>query len=294
MRGVCSECGLDFWWGDVLNPALTVARWSFEHAASKLPRRFALTTAVALAPWALWSKLRLEQPIRPLRLVMMVIGWLLLTHLALGAAQAIVTYQGMLASGLTRAPVEAMAMSIEPLLWPYPSRYWSGLTWGGLHLESPVTAAMAVWLLVVALAPLTLLLMPDSFRQARVRRIHIVRGAAYSAAALPVAAAVWAFLCLWSGLSLNIWIWSGWEYQSVLGAVIIALWAVWVIVFWWIFARRYLRLPHGALIGATALAMPVIFVATALCVFNGSRAVLWLMEWWSMVQRAVESASYAL
>jgi hypothetical protein len=64
LQGTCSECGLRFWYADVLNPTRTIPAWSFEHASEAVLRRLGQTLVRTVRPWSLWSGLRLHHEIR--------------------------------------------------------------------------------------------------------------------------------------------------------------------------------------------------------------------------------------
>lgn len=73
LAGLCPECGLDFRWGDLLNPALRNLPWLYEHAPRwwSLRAWFATTIRVAL-PWYFWKRVELHHRVVPQRLGMWV------------------------------------------------------------------------------------------------------------------------------------------------------------------------------------------------------------------------------
>ena len=70
MEGVCSECGLDFVWGDVLNRSRFTLPWLYEHRRG-IPFFRAIGTMLrALQPWKFWSEVGLHHRPVPRRLIM--------------------------------------------------------------------------------------------------------------------------------------------------------------------------------------------------------------------------------
>lgn len=288
LRGVCSECGLELWWADVLNPSLAVPAWSFEHARGRLLRRLVATSWRAGAPWLLWKRLRMEDPISLRRLLYLALVWLALAHLAIGLEHAMANYQAALSSGSATSGVQAATMAAPSLLWPYTGQVWYGAGWRVWPAQPPVRiTSVLLMLALLLLIPLTLLLLPDSLRRAKVRRRHIVRGSAYALAVVPVIAALWAVTSLLGRLDVRIWVWSSWQYVSMFGGLIVLLGFAWQWLHWWMFARRYLRLPHGAAVAAMMIVLPAMFLLTVAAVLDGVATVQWMAGWWSNVVNAV-------
>ncbi len=85
LDGRCSECGLDFRWGTVLNPALQSLPWLYEHSPRWWAARAWLETTIRAAfPWHFWRRVELHHRVSPSRLWQWWAGaWILLL---LGAA----------------------------------------------------------------------------------------------------------------------------------------------------------------------------------------------------------------
>lgn len=93
-RGQCSECGLEFNWGDVLNAAMRDLPWLYEHAPHWWSLRRAWGTAFrALFPWSLWGHLELHHRVRPSRLLL----WLPLIAVSLYLIAASVVAASLMA-----------------------------------------------------------------------------------------------------------------------------------------------------------------------------------------------------
>ena len=76
-EGVCTECGLLFSWKRLLSGELFAPRWLVEHAPSLLRAVVSIpaTILAAMIPWWLWRKLRMEHPIRPMRWILLLVGF---------------------------------------------------------------------------------------------------------------------------------------------------------------------------------------------------------------------------
>jgi len=181
LTGVCSECGLELWWGDVLNPSLTVPKWSFEHSMRRRARRLMATWLAGLRPWRFWRDLRMEHEIRPWRLLVFALTLSLLVHLGYSVEHGWRTYVAVTGAGGFPEPLTLLRSAA----WPY-GVYFDRWRWFTVW-PSTGPIELAALALVVG-APLAMLALPDTFKLARVRRVHILRGAVYSAAGPAVAA----------------------------------------------------------------------------------------------------------
>ena len=90
LQGTCSECGLEFNWGEVIRPARFEPPWCVEFVPQVwgLPWACAKTFARSLWPWEFWTRLKMSQPIRPLRLAMYACAVLLLFVLVYAGVQS--------------------------------------------------------------------------------------------------------------------------------------------------------------------------------------------------------------
>jgi len=66
----CPECGYQFVWADLTDPARRLHPYLFEHHPRRNVRSFVRTMAGALRPRRFWSSLKPSQPSRPRRLVL--------------------------------------------------------------------------------------------------------------------------------------------------------------------------------------------------------------------------------
>lgn len=248
MSGTCSECGLEFQWRDVLKPRPFPA-WSYEHGRLLSLGRWFRTGARAVCLFPLWRGLRLETAVIPLKLAAMLV-------LAVVGVAAIAFGGAWLSYGLAR--VLDISHPLADLLL-FLGDWWIAAVWlfDGLR-EWWWLAVGAAWCLFM---PLAYQLLPGTLRRAKVRKVHILRVAAYAVLGALVLVCVRALL-VWCVLCFESYMWdsSTWE-RTTLGVVVeqTIRWRTfgcglicWFIAFWWVATARYLRLPHA---GAVALLM---------------------------------------
>ncbi len=285
MRGTCSECGLEFAWGELLNPHLKTPVWSYEHEHRRPWRSLARTSSKALRPDRLWRDLQMTHPIKGRRLLLFSFFGMVLVHTGF----ALVSFVLMAAQQLTLAPTwrrtadDFAHLAIEAF-WPYnnkwaefilPSRPWPGSV---PTLMSARSLLVWAWWFAV---PFAYLFLPATLRRCRVRRGHLARIGAYSlvfasagvllaAASTSVVQDPLMFIVVifnrafdnelvdWMALnqlngSLHKWLLRASPFVSFLL----------VFVFWGFAASRYLRLPRPWLV-AFVLTLLAGLLATAL------------------------------
>lgn len=182
LRGICSECGLEFAWRDLLDPRFKIKPWFFEHALRRHVRSFMYTLWRAVRPWSFWRWVRLEDEISLYRLGI----FACLSPLLMGAATLLV---------------------MIPIAFVCGFVIWFGSSWvspwdfvmGTLFAHSrgydmEILLPLLSLLVSTAIAPGILVLFGDSMKLARVRRVHLLRVWVYSLVCVP-----WAYCVL--GLS---------------------------------------------------------------------------------------------
>jgi hypothetical protein len=89
-EGLCTECGDRIVWERVLSEEFRRPRWLFEHADTPLRLAVAVpsTLLAACVPLYLWRRLRMEHPIRPRRLLLLVVLLALTMHLVVATSTA--------------------------------------------------------------------------------------------------------------------------------------------------------------------------------------------------------------
>jgi hypothetical protein len=215
VRGVCSECGLDFEWGDMLDPRRIGPRWSYEHGGWSAGRRWVLTSARAVAPGALWRELEVAHEIRRGRLCVFMAWWLVVLATGYVAVLPVVT---VLAAPPWMRPSNWVEW-VEVFTWVLKEELISaeGLSAAGsvMLLGFVPPLLMALWMSVL----------DSPLRMARIRKVHLLRGVAYStpgAVMVPAGAMVLIVLfprdaALWIlGLAVAYQAWVGWWWQRFL------------------------------------------------------------------------------
>jgi len=259
LRGSCSECGLDFAWGEVLSPVARIPAWFLEHPHRRIWRTFLPTYLRALLPWKFWRVVRLEFPIRRWRLSQFVLEIAVVIHVLAAYFTIAAVYSFSwpldLVSGTGVPQKEAALMAALPYVPVAVTK------WGSMNIPAP-----SLWTLLTvalsALVPVMFLILWETRRHTRVRFIHLARVAVYSLAPLPL------FLALQfavqarksrdfiPGRSIADQVFYYVEHHIgrhvSLQLILFSLFGLWLAADWWAAARRYLRFPHA---GGVALVM---------------------------------------
>lgn len=301
--GLCTECGLDFAWRDLLSPRFATPRDSLEHAPGGflklglINKPAARTWLRTLRPWVLWSHLRMEHPIRWRRLLLVLVLFALpgvvFISLAGGAVGGVSADQvfthgawsgwavGWLPS-LGAAPLDVTLHTIYGLLIPvHPLWHVAGFE----RSLIPITFAPLLAHSIMGASFLTLF---QTLDRIKVRRAHLVRGVAYGAGfgmgisllfmgSLGLAACFSEFGnmgALFGRASpwytpLVEFFGAGIDAHAFIGLTVYGLLALWLPLHWWCFATRYLRLPRATLIVCvmtviTGLAMATVLIFASL------------------------------
>lgn len=84
LKGVCTECGYDLEWADVLNENYRPPRWCIEYAQSRwdIARRVVMTPGMMLWPPAFWRGLKMSNPphwrrIAIVLIIIPIVAWIL-------------------------------------------------------------------------------------------------------------------------------------------------------------------------------------------------------------------------
>lgn len=245
VEGRCSECGLEFRWGDVLGGPEPVPHWFVEaplretaHRYSML-RRLVSTWPRVLGPASFWRQVRLEHRVRIQALVAVWALCLALLHFA-GSSWVIATL-----SGFGRGRQRGMIWSdmVEMILWPFPFAtnpwFWIGIA-------------------TALISPLVFLTLPTTLATARVKFTHVLRAGAYASLGAISIALIFrltriAIVLLqpprgqrgprsfWDELAL-VGFRSSWGMAAAL---------IWLAVFWWYAVGKYMRLPRAGAVTAS-------------------------------------------
>ncbi|MFO0835420.1 MAG: hypothetical protein U0638_10635 [Phycisphaerales bacterium] len=296
MRGTCSECGLEFEWGDVLNPVLLPPPWSYEHARSRLSFKSFRTILVSLWPPKFWRDLRMSHPIHAHRLAILVAIGVPLVHMLVVTLPLATSFVDHALRPTPTAPGWADELAIiVGNCWPYsdslsdyvlqPSR----ARWGIPTIMKPWP--ILIWLWWLLMIPVFLLL-PITLRRCRVRKTHLVRIGAYSlvfaAGAIPL------LTCTSRNIASGLRGLAAWHGRTGLGpdeqtcySLLEALWHgsvvlspllcfAMLVVFWGIVASRYLRLPRPWFVSAVLTLLSALVAILLLSLLPGKLGRLYL------------------
>lgn len=282
LDGVCSECGLEFPWSELLSEKQVPPAWSFEHGKWVSPVRWGASHGRALGPRSFWSKLRMTHEVRVPRLVLSMLMWIALCHVLVSGATVLRLYRGadaMIAknpawrlppfnpawrpSNLpgTVTPMQLMWKEVAAVaVWPYGMRQLQWPSYLGMRRAPVAGYGLAALAVAVVMIPPGFLVLGDTFRKCKVRFVHLVRGAAYSFAG-PGLAAVIGIVA--SALGVE-----GWLLLAPVGLL-------WLAVYWLRFARGYLRLTHAIGVVAAMLTISGLCVAITLTLMWVTRTSGW-------------------
>lgn len=284
LTGVCSECGLEFAWDEVAGNLRRFPHWSFEHGRGLAPRRFWGTLARALWPWSLWSGLRMEQKTSARRVAWFLLLTLALCHGAVAAGRVWDAMGGLPLRVLLAAPLDQwwgyrqVRWAAESLAWPYRNEG----TWGTLTVDR-----VTLWLALCAAAvPLGFVLLRASMKQARLRWSHLWRIWAYSLVGVLALAAGASLASNALGVQFEAGLWPSNVFASPSqGAVLVAIGAparlgltfLWLVIFWSVATRRYLRLPHAWGVGSAVVGIAFLLVTLLLLPIMWTTIGLWFL-----------------
>jgi hypothetical protein len=285
VQGTCSECGLEFAWGGLLDPALYRDHRFFEHAQVRLARAFWLTLSRLFRPRAFWSWCRLEAAFNRKRSFLFVLlgaGLLYtLAELLLALVLIPITYVRYapqtiwFADGWMHLTAAPLVEGLLPFCEVVHELRLTVLTqpvveFCGLHVEFERLPLVAV--LISAMVPLAFLSLPHTLRRCRVRREHILRIWLYGLVLVPLLLQLPYMLpVIWGSLGMG----------SVLSDaqqdwVQVALLLLWQLVWWHAAARCYLRLPHAWGIAAAVTLVSTLTAVVVLLITVGD----WLLQDW--------------
>lgn len=181
LAGICSECGLDLNWAELLSDDAKPIPGFVEEARG---RRRIFTAAWRTWLWTFrpkpfWSRVRLERNPSPSRLV----AWLLIVIVALHLAPPLMLLALILLQSLTRGSSSfGLGEVVAAATWPVEyDPYNGGLSGSGLEGTRWSTG---VWVagLATLMFPLVLFALPWTRGRSKVRDAHVTRAAVYSLA----------------------------------------------------------------------------------------------------------------
>ncbi len=264
MSGVCSECGLEFAWGELLGRHAVPPEWFAERRGSRFPAgpmMSARTWRRVMRPSQFWSGVRLGHPVDFNALSGFAFVALLMLY-ACGAAWALLWGLGI--GNRTPWPPGLLLVT---LLWPWP------FSTNPFFWIAPAAAA---------LAPFVFLVLGATLERAKVRREHVWRAGVYGF--LGVATIMLSFrLARVAILMVDQRRNAGpptnpWEFLVVSGfrsswAMLAA--AAWLGVFWWFAVSRYMRLDSPRAVTASVVTIALLGGLAVVQWWPGSQ---W--DWW--------------
>jgi hypothetical protein len=263
---------LEFEWADLFAPDRRVPGWFVEHPHRSILRTLPSTWIRSFWPGHFWARIGLAIRSRRGRLVLYVATILLASHLILSAGSAWSAYVNSKWPFLTPAP-SLLSLSREDIcntcapiaVWPYRLGDWAlyaggSIWWDRAGCIYPIQRTTVGWFLLGdLLMPLVFLLLPETLRRCRVRKMHLLRGVAYSLGPLPL---IMGLVVVAHLVDFTYhWQWARWllaldEFVPGLPSrynVPSLLMGVWLVWFWWRFVRSYLRLPRPEAVAAAML-----------------------------------------
>lgn len=264
MAGVCSECGLEFEWGDVLNRSRVLLPWLYEHRRGYSFFYAPRTMFRAIRPWKFWAEVQLHHEPIPRRLIMyplMLPVFFVLMSMLLGVTAHFIETMPIAARfGYQRIWPWESILSIAVHQFGFEYRSFIGLSWNEFNIK-PLLAIFSCISFSIGMS-LVLLIARSSRTYAKLRMVHVGRAAAYGMTLGMLLYAVHSSLWTWDQYALG----SGYSSQytttvwrstsPVLGAspfstlIRTTLWDVllnhWLVfggvcswmMAWWVFAIR--------------------------------------------------------
>lgn len=290
MRGRCPECGLKWFWGDLLHPARQVPGWFAENPKRFAPVVLARTWRRALRPRRFWRSIEVVMRVNRGRVLLFALLAVLCSY---GLAAV--------AGGLWEVLFRQRVFGGPPR--PAGASFWMLVDWQSVAVAAAVpvrqqvewlppplahcTVLVAAWMLLM---PLPFLALRETFMRLRVRPVHLLRIWAYSLAALPLMVlglAAVRFAAQWVSGLIGYGYAGGysamtWSLCSTLGRnewPVVAIAGIWLAVFWGRAASGYLRLPNTKAVVALMLVASFLAALAIAAYYPGSGLTRAVAEW---------------
>lgn len=275
LEGVCTECGLDFRWTELLNRGLVAPDWHVETPLRhrRFPRRVLGTLWRSIArPLLHWRSLRMSHPIRPAAIIGYLLGLIVVAYVGVAITTALMVERELAVSGAMafdrlRVPLFALIHPMNSSRIDYAIDPLGPIPWaaGPTACRPPLgwftAAAQAIGLAALFLAAwyaataLVFLALPVTRRRCKVRMEHVWRIAA-------LGIGVWTpWLVVLGGFAMLLHYervvggWARTSLGSVADVVVVLLFATGALTtvatpLWWSLAVRcYLRMEHAFWVG---------------------------------------------
>jgi hypothetical protein len=288
LSGLCAECGLEFAWRDLLNPVYSRQLRMFEHARRRKVASFLLTWWKAARPWSFWRWVRMEHEVVPRRLFAMSLLGLGLTHLLLvgisgGVGYLLRTWSATSSGTFSYFWAISAPSALVRAAYPIGVDRSQGEPYDALTMY--VTPLELISLETVAIVPFTYVLLRKSLSRARVQRIHLFRIWMCSLIWIPLYIGLAKVVNLGYGFVIisldaagmgSTWLhdlypvaWGGW--------MTLAFTVSWLVLWWTMAIRDYLRIRHDFWIGTLMTGLAVLIATIVSLVLPGGRWFMFAM-----------------
>ncbi|MCH7547773.1 MAG: hypothetical protein IID30_15350 [Planctomycetes bacterium] len=273
ISGTCSECGLEYEWGDLLNPARNMPKWCVEYSAGPLAtmRAFFSTALMMLRPWRFWSELGMHHQPRWRRHAVLA-GLLLITLVVIFELMLGLYTWGSLVDMQAKVSGTIANMSeviFKTMLLPFSQDSLGIVNFnqGSYVISPPLQVSLRmlangygvgvevipILLLYTVLCPVGFLALPQSRRITKVRWVHVLRIGVYSFFF------VWLFVVISLICSLAD---SWWRFvpitfglpQITVTTAYLSLYIV-ILIWWSLATSRYLKMKHAWGVGVAVCVM---------------------------------------
>jgi hypothetical protein len=216
----------------------------------------------ALHPGRFWRIVRMEHPVVLPRLASFVFLSALLAHLAVVATWVVLFYpqvwRRLWTGGWNPGWTGRL---LQRCVWPYGFGDCHAALAGDLleiddyHVNTLLHWVFLAWMVAT---PLSFLILTDTFRQVRVRYVHLLRAAVYSSAPAPLLAALHAGVQIATTMALSSSLVSNLTVDTVSRVLRGSLWlaaGAWIVWYWWVVPKDYLRLPQARAVSIVMLGL---------------------------------------
>jgi len=185
LQGTCSECGMAFEWANLLRADRQQLPWLFEHTR-RPGRGFLATLWCSLFPARFWSRVKMWHVPVKMRLWTFAIvcggGLSVAISLLLIALHLLVAVMFGKGGAGSSVPTWQVAV-VDSLLYPFAVEQWWGNGWVmqgiGVNWSFIYVPILCLWGINLSW-PLMMLMLSESRRESRVKRVHVLRAWAYS------------------------------------------------------------------------------------------------------------------
>lgn len=281
MAGVCSECGLEFEWGDVLNRSRVLLPWLYEHRRGFSFFHAPRTMFRVLLPWRFWGSVQMHHKLVVRRLVLyplMMPAFIFVVTVIVGFGAFYLDWLPHRNGGVYVYPwmIDRLAsMALYQFGYHYDS--YSGIT--ARYFNPRPIFAVGAMLGFSAGMSLVIYIAKSARLFSKMRMAHILRIGSYGMTLGMILYMLHASLWAWdmtdtnySGHTQYVYInWSraphGRMIRSLLWDILLNGWVVfggslvWMAVWWWFAFRDGLQLESWRAVYVAGMCMGLVFAA---------------------------------